>query len=90
MSKEITDKINSNLTMLVESLEVAKRDYGYDLRSEKDYIKEIIGLVENLPLAALTQQRKQLIDFSECVVKDVTKKGHAEVVDYFLSKHKSI
>lgn len=41
-------------------------------------------------LNGVSQQREQLIAFSECVVKDVTRKGHEEVVDYFLKKHKGI
>jgi hypothetical protein len=36
------------------------------------------------------QLRLKLIAFSECVVKYVTIKGHEEVVDYFLKKHKAI
>jgi len=47
-------------------------------------------LEAKLTLTDVSQQRELLIAFSECVVKDVTRKGHEEVVDYFLKKHKGI
>jgi hypothetical protein len=48
------------------------------------------AISEQLTLTDVSQQRELLIAFSECVVKDVTIKGHEEVVDYFLKKHKAI
>ena len=50
MSKEIIDKINNNLIMLVEGFDDAERDYGYDLANEKHYVSELIDLVKNLSL----------------------------------------
>ena len=60
-----------------------------------ELVKEAYALVkkdraEQLTLTDVSQQRELLIAFSECVVKDVTIKGHEEVVDYFLKKHKAI
>jgi hypothetical protein len=51
---------------------------------------DLIELLEAFSLHVVSQQRELLIAFSECVVKDVTIKGHEEVVDYFLKKHKAI
>ena len=53
MSKEIIDKINNNLIMLVEGFDDAERDYGYDLANEKHYVSELIELVKNLSLSAV-------------------------------------
>jgi hypothetical protein len=54
-----------------------------DLNKGTNELTEIYKLMEE-------QLRLKLIAFSECVVKDVTIKGHEEVVDYFLKKHKAI
>ena len=51
MSKEIIDKINNNLIMLVEGFDDAERDYGYDMANEKHYVSELIELVKNLALS---------------------------------------
>tara|TARA_R110000772_G_scaffold3713_2_gene13318 strand:+ start:45 stop:254 length:210 start_codon:yes stop_codon:yes gene_type:complete len=53
MSKEIIDKINNNLIMLVEGFDDAERDYGYDLANEKHYVSELIDLVKNLSLSGV-------------------------------------
>tara|TARA_B110000046_G_C12842596_1_gene334277 strand:+ start:90 stop:365 length:276 start_codon:yes stop_codon:yes gene_type:complete len=60
MSKEIIDKINNNLIMLVEGFDDAERDYGYDLANEKHYVSELIELVKNLSLSAVSQQSELL------------------------------
>jgi len=67
------------------------------IQRENEPISELIktdslieDLNEQLLLHNVSQQRELLIAFSECVVKDVTRKGHEEVVDYFLKKHKGI
>tara|TARA_R110002073_G_scaffold258775_1_gene421787 strand:- start:382 stop:657 length:276 start_codon:yes stop_codon:yes gene_type:complete len=60
MSKEIIDKINNNLIMLVEGFDGAERDYGYDLANEKHYVSELIELVKNLSLSAVSQQSELL------------------------------
>ena len=62
MSKEIIDKINNNLIMLVEGFDDAERDYGYDLANEKHYVSELIDLVKNLSLSGVSQQREQFAD----------------------------
>ena len=54
------------------------------------YMMAISDIKQQLTLTDVNQQRELLIAFSECVVKDVTRKGHEEVVDYFLKKHKGI
>jgi hypothetical protein len=54
-----------------------------DLNKGTNELTEIYKLMEE-------QLRLKLIAFSECVVKYVTIKGHEEVVDYFLKKHKAI
>lgn len=61
MSKEIIDKINNNLIMLVEGFDDAERDYGYDMANEKHYVSELIELVKNLSLSGVSQQRELLI-----------------------------
>ena len=53
MSKEIIDKINNNLIMLVEGFDDAERDYGYDMANEKHYVSELIELVKNLSLSGV-------------------------------------
>ena len=53
MSKEIIDKINNNLIMLVEGFDDAERDYGYVLANEKHYVSELIDLVKNLSLSGV-------------------------------------
>tara|TARA_R110000782_G_scaffold225786_1_gene312647 strand:- start:23 stop:325 length:303 start_codon:yes stop_codon:yes gene_type:complete len=65
MSKEIIDKINNNLIMLVEGFDDAERDYGYDLANEKHYVSELIDLVKNLSLSAVGNRRELLIAFAE-------------------------
>jgi|TARA_R110000765_G_scaffold412243_1_gene511805 hypothetical protein len=60
MSKEIIDKINNNLIMLVEGFDDAERDYGYDLANEKHYVSELIDLVKNLYLSGVVLQSEQL------------------------------
>jgi hypothetical protein len=60
MSKEIIDKINNNLIMLVEGFDDAERDYGYDMANEKHYVSELIELVKNLSLSGVSQQRELL------------------------------
>ena len=55
MSKEIIDKINNNLIMLVEGFDDAERDYGYDMANEKHYVSELIELVKNLSLSGVMQ-----------------------------------
>ena len=62
MSKEIIDKINNNLIMLVEGFDDAERDYGYDLANEKHYVSELIELVKNLSLSGVSQ-RSELLAF---------------------------
>ena len=47
-------------------------------------------LEEQLILSSVSHHRELLIAFSECVVKGVTKKGHEEVVDYFLNKQSNL
>ena len=47
-------------------------------------------LPEQLILSSVSHHRELLIAFSECVVKGVTKKGHEEVVDYFLNKQSNL
>jgi len=54
------------------------------------YITCLEERIKQLTLTDVSQQRELLIAFSGCVVKDVTRKGHEEVVDYFLKKHKGI
>mgnify|MGYP003670188938 CR=1 FL=1 len=63
MSKEIIDKINNNLIMLVEGFDDAERDYGYDMANEKHYVSELIELVKNLSLSGVSQQREMLIAY---------------------------
>ena len=65
MSKEIIDKINNNLIMLVEGFDDAERDYGYDLANEKHYVSELIDLVENLSLSGVSQRSKLFVLFAE-------------------------
>jgi hypothetical protein len=68
MSKEILDKINNNLIMLVEGFDDAERDYGYDLANEKHYVSELIDLVKNLSLSGVNNRRELLSAFSLYVV----------------------
>ena len=68
MSKEIIDKINNNLIMLVEGFDDAERDYGYDLANEKNYVSELVELVKNLSLSGVSQQR-ELLNFREFMIK---------------------
>ena len=56
MSKEIIDKINNNLIMLVEGFDDAERDYGYDLANEKHYVSELIELVKNLSFSGVSNR----------------------------------
>ena len=56
MSKEIIDKINNNLIMLVEGFDDAERDYGYDMANEKHYVSELIELVKNLSLSGVSKR----------------------------------
>ena len=87
MSKEIIDKINNNLIMLVEGFDDAERDYGYDLANEKHYVSELIDLVKNLSLSGVSQRSELLIDFSKWIFserKDVTIKMIKEDVETFL------
>ena len=60
MSKEIIDKINNNLIMLVEGFDDAERDYGYDMANEKHYVSELIELVENLSLSGVVFSEAEL------------------------------
>jgi hypothetical protein len=68
MSKEIIDKINNNLIMLVEGFDDAERNYGYDLANEKHYVSELIELVKNLSLSSVSQRSELLIDFLDDVL----------------------
>ena len=71
----------------IKELEDERDSYG--IKTMLAYV-EIEELKEQLIIADVSQQREQLIAFSEFVVKNVTRKGHEEVVDYFLKKHKGI
>jgi len=79
------------LKQLKDKLE---KDFGWEnLESEetKWFVDELLkDTIQAVEVTDVSQQREQLIAFSECVVKDVTRKGHEEVVDYFLKKHKGI
>ena len=88
MSKEIIDKINNNLIMLVEGFDDAERDYGYDMANEKHYVSELIELVKNLSLSGISQQREQLLDFWMKLPKTHKHKGVAEhYIDNYLKSN---
>ena len=67
MSKEIIDKINNNLIMLVEGFDDAERDYGYDMANEKHYVSELIELVKNLSLSGVSQRSELLFALLEWI-----------------------
>ena len=88
MSKEIIDKINNNLIMLVEGFDDAERDYGYDMANEKHYVSELIELVKNLSLSGVSQQRELLLDFWMKMPKTHKHKGVAEhYIDNYLKSN---
>ena len=76
MSKEIIDKINNNLIMLVEGFDDAERDYGYDLANEKHYVSELIELVKNLSLSGVMQPLPKRL--SNAAYIQATHKGYEE------------
>jgi hypothetical protein len=88
MSKEIIDKINNNLIMLVEGFDDAERDYGYDMANEKHYVSELIELVKNLSLSGVSQQRELLLDFWMKMQNTHKHKGVAEhYIDNYLKSN---
>ena len=99
---DIHQTVNGQSLFVVLEVEPLDIVYRYDLNTKYEYDKqelldmhtdlkevEVVGNIYDL-LDTVSQQREQLIAFSEFVVKNVTRKGHEEVVDYFLKKHKGI
>tara|TARA_R110000787_G_scaffold159287_1_gene273046 strand:+ start:486 stop:758 length:273 start_codon:yes stop_codon:yes gene_type:complete len=84
MSKEIIDKINNNLIMLVEGFDDAERDYGYDMANEKHYVSELIELVKNLSLSGVSQQRELLLAYEDYLNEYHTKEDRIKQVDKYL------
>ena len=80
--------------MSIEEIIKMAHNYGclYEGTLNEDYSEETLlkDLKKQCTITDVSQHRELLIAFSECVVKDVTRKGHEEVVDYFLKKHKGI